>query len=392
MNIRHFSSDVQALARANRSGDSHMLKTASGQLKENTLFERTIGRGKELLSKISGGSYKLEKISYAVGKALIQNRVNAQLRFFSGDKNIKESDNEIKISSNKFLESLLQSDVIFSNPKKAVAFQITGLLLKTENESTITTAFQRLEKVYDDKSSSAKFNAEAKEFDDLRGTDENAVVSEKQITDTEKLGSLAERAHKGGASKDHAYFIAKLALDPTVFNNSEDDNTRYNIAVSTYVYAVDRGILDFGKMKEILPLKKEEADAEGKLQGIRHKLKNIKIRDAVPKAEKNNFAVKKNNIPEINPEIQKLIKEARGAGVPWQFYESYVNLMRSELQDIPMDLKKRAVMNTLLIADMNGITSYGKIKEIFVLKCAEAKAEGELAEIRKKIQNIQQKT
>ena len=70
-----------------------------------------------------------------------------------------------------------------------------------------------------------------------------------------------------------------------------------------------------------------------------------------------------------------------------QFSASYANLMRSELQDIPMDLKKRAVMNTLWIAEMHGITSHDKMKEIFDLKCAEAQAEGELAEIRKKIQN-----
>lgn len=82
VNIRHFSNDVPILARANRSSDGHLLKKTSGQLKENTLFERTIGRGKELLSKISGGSYKLEKINYAEGKSLIQDRVNAQLRFF----------------------------------------------------------------------------------------------------------------------------------------------------------------------------------------------------------------------------------------------------------------------------------------------------------------------
>jgi hypothetical protein len=86
VNIKHFSNDAQTLAIAYRSSDSSMLQTPSGKLKENTLFDRTFGLGKQLIAKISGNSYELKKISYNDGKTLIQDRFNAQLRFFSGKK------------------------------------------------------------------------------------------------------------------------------------------------------------------------------------------------------------------------------------------------------------------------------------------------------------------
>ena len=108
MNIKHFSNDAQTLARAHRSGDSSMLQTPSGKLKENTLFERTLGLGKQLIAKISGNSYELKKISYNDGKTLIQDRFNAQLRFFSGKKIFYDSaKTEFKKSGDQFLDSLL---------------------------------------------------------------------------------------------------------------------------------------------------------------------------------------------------------------------------------------------------------------------------------------------
>ncbi len=125
MNIKNFSNDVQALAKAQRSSDGHILQTSSGKLKENTLFERVIGQGKELISKISGGSYNINKISIDDGKKLIQDRVNAQLRFFSGNDCIDPpAEKELNNKGGQFLEALLKSDLIFSNPKKALTSQI----------------------------------------------------------------------------------------------------------------------------------------------------------------------------------------------------------------------------------------------------------------------------
>ncbi len=255
----------------------------------------------------------------------------------------------------------------------------------------ITTAFQRLNKVYDEKNSSAKLNAEAKEFDYLRGNGANTIVSEKQITDTEKLGLLAERAHKDGASKDHAYVIAKLVLDSTIFTDSDNDNRRYNIAVSAFVYAVDRGIYNFEKMKEILPLKKEEADAEGKLQNIRSDLKEIKKLDtSMDAAMKIGLNLGDKN-SKLNANAVQLMSETINKGVSVEHAGSYAFLMLDKIVGLPENMRKRKVpvIKTLMIAEMNGIKNYDKMREIFVLKYAEASTERKLAEIREKIHDIQ---
>ena len=393
MKIKNFGNDVQALARAHRSADSHLLQTPSGKLKENTLFERVVGRGKELLSKISGKSYELRKISYAEGKAEIQKRFNAQLRFFSGDSEAytsKKDDFENK--GNSFLDSVIGSDTIFSNPKKAIATQISTILSPSpDDNNTITTAFQRLGTIYDHKNSSANFISTAMEYDALRGTDENAVISEEQIAYTTKLGSVAERAHKDGAYKDHAYVIAKLALDPTIFTDSDDDNRRYNIAASAFFYAVDRGIYNFEKMKKILPLKKEEADAVGKLQNIRSDLKKIKKQDP-PKDAAMKIRANLGDInPALNTNMDQLRREARNKGFSAVHARFYAALMLDKIENLPENMEERKVpvIRTLMIAEMNGIKSYRKMQEVFVLKYAEASAERELAEIREKIHAIQ---
>ena len=403
MNIKHFSNDVQALARANLSGDSHLLKTSSGKLKENTLFERTLGLGKQLIARISGESYELKPISYAEGKALIQDRFNAQLRFFSGKNNFDTLTNpEFKKSSDQFLDSLLDSDIIFSNPKKALASQITGFLTTINNEGPEKTAFQHLERLYSQKNSSARFTAAAREFDYLRSTNANATVSANQITDTYKLGAFAERAHKAGATKDQAYFIAKLALDPKAFPGSLDENKKYDIAVSTFFHAYERGIRDFEKVEKILPLKTEEALAVRKLQDIRADLRKTSRPDS-----SNNTANKNSARPENNTSINQKIKVDEKTWAQWfnravkdgadaNYANAIARLTLDYIPNLPTDREERYefAKTTLSFIYLDKLikqeksNSLGKLKEIYVLKYAEASAESELWKIRKDIHDV----
>ena len=346
MKIKNFGNDVQALARAHRSADSHLLQTPSGKLKENTLFERVVGRGKELLSKISGKSYELRKISYAEGKAEIQKRFNAQLRFFSGDsKAYTSKKDDFENKGNSFLDSVIGCDTIFSNPKKAITTQITRILFSSpDDNNTITTALQRLGTIYGHKNSSATFISTAMEYDALRGTVENAVISEEQIAYTTKLGSVAERAHKDGAYKDHAYVIAKLALDPRVFTESDSENSRYSIAVSTYLYAIYNGIFEFEKLQQILPLQKAEYAAKRELQAINGDLRNVNARDNSTKIEVRKPADMGNsdasNIVDHGLRAWNYFNRATAEGVPSKYAQIVANLTTTPFNDISIDPEK----------------------------------------------------
>ena len=291
---------------------------------------------------------------------------------------------------------MLKSDIIFSNPKKALASEIKGSLTLKNNEGPEKKAFQRLESLYSPKNSSARFNAEAREFDSLRGTNENAVVSEKQIAFTKNLGLIAERAHEQGATKNDSYLIAGLALNTTAFSHSFTNDEKYEIAVSTLMQSIERGVFDFGKMEEILPLKSDEANAVREPLTIRDGLRNISRSGSshntanknTPGTNNNSSADKKIGIDE--KEFGKLLTRAINDGATAQEAKFFASLMLDNFPQIPKDQKERRapVMSTLMIAHNNNIKDYAKLKEIFVLKYAEANAESKLRGIRRGIDDV----
>ncbi len=396
MHIKSLSADMKALAIANRSKDADLLLTGSGKIKVNTLFERTIGRGRQIAARVFGGSYELRRISYDEGKKEIQARLRNQILFFSEKNNINKNESQsIRTTADTMVDDLISDEEIFSNPKKVLSSKMKE---KSSAMSGEGAAFSNLSKIYDDKNSSTQFKAMAQTFTSLRSnglegsksTAENVTISAKDMQYAQKIGMYAERAHKEGASSSDAYEIATLALDSTL-KDVQDEGSKYNIAVSAFTHAYDMDISDSEKQRQILKCKKDEYAVMGRLSDIRNQRSNIRPGAQLvrPNESGNNVATKEIHT-ERQQEIRRIItKEINNFATP-----NEANIYALLVTDPSLshfndsEMKGRIAASAMMHADNVGIKDFEKIKAIMKCNIDEIKAMAELRDIRSELYGI----
>lgn len=224
-NSRH---NIRVLAQA-VDGEQALLRTPSGKFKQDTFFERSIGRGKKLLAKIQGGSYELKKISFENAKNEVQAKLSRQIHFLSGITKIEADDRRlIDGMSKKFIDEQMPEKqrkdikVTFDiRPRQTqVEFQNAENTIKSldNNENSIASKIKN--QILDEKYFHLK----------VKNTNENILPYEIDTTTIDEISTLAESLIEDhGESIRNAIILARL-MKSDELKDEADTDTRYQIA------------------------------------------------------------------------------------------------------------------------------------------------------------------
>ena len=162
MHLENSRHNLQILCAAAREGTSTVLKSPSGKFKKDTIFERANGYGRNLLAKIQGNSYTLQKISVEEAKSKLIEKFSRQIEFFSEIKNLDNEDRTLitALASDFVTDQLASKDNTPKSPglshlrarKNEIVFQNALRRIKSENifDGPVNTALIK-EQLLDEK-------------------------------------------------------------------------------------------------------------------------------------------------------------------------------------------------------------------------------------------------
>ena len=230
MKLENSSHNFRVLSQVVASGEKMVLKTPNGKFKENTVFERTIGRGKKLFAMIKGSSYDLKKISFDDAKKEVEGKLGRQIHLFSGVKTINEHGaGLIKEMAKKYVNEQIgatdsEEEKIPSNLTCAKKFEVElneGLKKAEETTKDDSSTISKVKnQLLDEKYFQPK----------IRSLNESISPAEIATDTIDDISSIAANLIKTkGETMRNAIILARL-MESDELEDENDQNVKYEIA------------------------------------------------------------------------------------------------------------------------------------------------------------------
>lgn len=229
---------MHAIAKAKTEGDTSLLETPSGKIKQDTFFERAIGLGKKLIAKMQGKSYKLEIRTFEEAKKIVQERLEQQLNFFNkkkhDEKGLTEGTSEI------FIESLISTndENFLKNPQCQFLKKLNSFSNADPDPDfgPEPDTLKNMIPIYSNSIDSNRFKIKSKLLEERYKSQSekkninNVSISEEDLNKIDDITFLAEELMENpGESMNGAIIIAKLMCRDELCDVNNKD-LKYEIA------------------------------------------------------------------------------------------------------------------------------------------------------------------